>query len=212
MDAFLATILPFAATYAPQGWADCVGQTISIQQYTALFALLGTTYGGDGRTTFGIPDLRGRVIVGQGQGPGLANYVQGQRAGSENVTLTAAQLPAHSHGATQAASTVSGGSVSGLTLAVSQATSGHETPQPGEYLAAMIAGGGENVSAYIAAASRGYTVPLGGLSGGSISGATVANGAITIASTGNNQPHPNLQPYLVLRYIICIQGLFPPRS
>ena len=210
MDAFLATILPFAATYAPQGWADCVGQTMSIQQYTALFALLGTTYGGDGRTTFGIPDLRGRVIVGQGQGPGLANYVQGQRAGSENVTLTAAQLPAHSHGATQAASTVSGGTVVGLTLAVSQATGGHETPQPGEYLAVMVANG-ENVSAYIAAASRGNTVPLGGLSGGSISGATVANGAITIASTGNNQPHPNLQPYLVLRYIICIQGLFPPR-
>jgi len=83
--------------FAPVGWAKCEGQLLSIQEYEALYSLLGTTYGGDGISTFGIPDLRSRLTVGAGTGPGLSPYVQGQRAGTEAVTLTTNQLPVHSH-------------------------------------------------------------------------------------------------------------------
>jgi microcystin-dependent protein len=88
-------IVPY--NFAPVGWMFCDGQLLPISQYTALFSLLGTTYGGDGRSNFGLPDLRGRVPVGMGSGPGLSPIVLGEVGGVENVTLTVAQLPAHSH-------------------------------------------------------------------------------------------------------------------
>jgi microcystin-dependent protein len=94
---FLGMIALFGFNFAPRGWAICQGQLLSIAQNTALFSLLGTTYGGDGITTFALPDLRGRVPLGQGQGPGLSNYVIGEVTGSENVTLISTQMPAHSH-------------------------------------------------------------------------------------------------------------------
>lgn len=97
-EPFLGEIRTFGFNFAPQGWAMCAGQLLSISQNTALFALLGTFYGGDGVTNFALPDLRGRVGINQGNGPGLSPYVLGQRSGSENVTLTNAQMPAHGHG------------------------------------------------------------------------------------------------------------------
>ncbi len=96
-DPFIGEVSMFAGTFAPRGWALCNGQLLSISQYTALFSLLGTTYGGDGRTTFALPDLRGRVPVHAGQGPGLSNYRLGQRGGVEAVTLNANQMPSHNH-------------------------------------------------------------------------------------------------------------------
>lgn len=88
-------LLPF--NFAPRGWMTCSGQLVSIAQNDALFALIGTIYGGDGQTTFALPDLRGRLPIHQGQGPGLSNYVIGQAAGSESVTLVSSQLPSHTH-------------------------------------------------------------------------------------------------------------------
>ncbi len=96
-EPFIGSIVMFAGNFAPQGWALCNGQLLPIQQNTALFSILGSTYGGDGRTTFALPDLRGRVPVHPGQGPGLSPYVEGQAGGTEAVTLTVSQLPAHSH-------------------------------------------------------------------------------------------------------------------
>jgi len=98
VEPFIGQIQLFAFGWAPVGWAVCNGQLLAISSNTALFSLLGTTYGGDGRTTFGLPDLRGRVPLGLGQGPGLGNYDLGQAGGTEAVTLTVAQLPAHNHG------------------------------------------------------------------------------------------------------------------
>jgi microcystin-dependent protein len=89
----------FAGNFAPRGWALCEGQTLPISSYTALFSILGTTYGGDGRTTFMLPDLRGRSPIQQGQGPGLPQHKLGSRGGSPTNSLTVAQLPAHSHSA-----------------------------------------------------------------------------------------------------------------
>lgn len=96
-DPFVAEIRMFGGNFAPNGWAFCDGQLLPIAQNTALFSLLGTTYGGDGKSTFGVPDLRGRAPMHHGQGQGLTNRVLGESGGAESVTLTAAQIPSHTH-------------------------------------------------------------------------------------------------------------------
>lgn len=96
-EPFLGEIRLFPYNFAPRGWAFCQGQIMSIAQNTALFSLLGTTYGGNGQTTFALPDLRGRVAVSSGEGPGLSPYDLGEVTGTENVTLLSTQLPAHTH-------------------------------------------------------------------------------------------------------------------
>ena len=93
METFLGSLLLVPYNFAPQGWALCNGQLLPISQNTALFSLLGTTYGGDGISTFALPDLRGRVPISAGQGPGLQPYALGQSGGTETATLTANQLP-----------------------------------------------------------------------------------------------------------------------
>ena len=105
-EPFIGEIQMFGFTFPPRGWADCNGQLLPIAQNTALFALLGTTYGGDGRTTFGLPDLRGRVPIHTGTGPGLANRALGSRGGNESETLNTGQIPAHTHIATSQARAV----------------------------------------------------------------------------------------------------------
>lgn len=97
MEGTIASILMFASNFAPQGWALCQGQILSISQNTALFALIGTTYGGNGQTTFGLPDLRGRTTIGVGQGPGLPDFSWGQTGGANTITLNTTHLPAHTH-------------------------------------------------------------------------------------------------------------------
>ena len=96
-DPFIGEVILFAGNFAPRGWAFCEGQLLSISQYQALFSILGTMYGGDGRTTFALPDLRGRVPVGVGSGPRLSQVIQGAKYGVENVTLTQNNLPSHNH-------------------------------------------------------------------------------------------------------------------
>ena len=96
-EAFIGEIRFFGSTFAPRGWALCNGQLLAISSNQALFSLLGTTYGGDGRTTFALPDARGRAMIHAGQGPGLSSRPLGQTGGNETNTLTAAQMPAHSH-------------------------------------------------------------------------------------------------------------------
>jgi microcystin-dependent protein len=97
MDNYLAEIRMFAGTFAPNGWFNCNGQLLSIAQYSALFSLLGTAFGGDGQTTFGLPDFRGRVPVSTGQSIGGSYYNLGDIRGAENVTLTSLQMPVHTH-------------------------------------------------------------------------------------------------------------------
>ncbi|MGB0789047.1 MAG: phage tail protein [Marinirhabdus sp.] len=131
MEPFIGQIQAFGFNFAPRGWAKCEGQLLSINENTALFSLLGTIYGGDGRTTFGLPDLRGRMPIGEGQGPGLTNRQLGTMGGSENNTLTTSQLPnipvnVSSANATESAPT------SGATLAAPNTPSGRtSTPVNG---------------------------------------------------------------------------------
>lgn len=97
MEGTLATIMMFAGNFAPRNWAYCAGQILPIAQNTALFSLLGTTYGGDGRVTFALPDLQGRVALGAGQGPGLSSYDLGQASGVQTTTMLISQMPSHGH-------------------------------------------------------------------------------------------------------------------
>ena len=190
MEAFLATILLWPCNFAPNGWAFCAGQILSISQNTALFSLLGTTYGGNGQTTFGLPDFRGRVPVGAGQGPGLSSYNLGQVSGSETVTLTVNQMPAHNH---TVALTV--------TVSASNAQATTSTPSASNSLAAPYDASNANpINGYITGAPN---TPLN-IGGGAVNGNT--------GLTGGNQPTPILQPYLGINYIIALQGIYPSRS
>ncbi len=94
---YIGEIRMFAGNFAPAGWALCQGQFMAIQTNAALYSILGTTYGGNGTTTFALPDFRGRVPLSSGQGPGLSNYLLGEQAGNENIALTSLQMPAHTH-------------------------------------------------------------------------------------------------------------------
>jgi microcystin-dependent protein len=118
-EPFISQIEAFPFNFAPKGWAFCAGQLLPINQNQALFSLLGTTFGGDGRTNFALPDLRGRLANGSGQGSGLANYTLGQRSGEETHTLTVAETPTHNHLVNAVKNGTSGGTStpgSGVTL------------------------------------------------------------------------------------------------
>ena len=182
MEVYLGTIQPFAFQFAPYGWALCAGQLMSIVQHQALFTLINTTYGGDGVTTFALPDLRGRTITGQGTMPGGSTYHMGQRMGIEQTTLLLPQMPAHNH----------------VLIASTQGATAHQ-PSTGMILAG--ANGSDPTS--------GDAVTVNIYAPGS---ATTPLAPTTIGYTGGNQPFSIMQPYLVVNYCIAMQGLFPSRN
>lgn len=165
MEPYIGQIILVGWNWAPNGWALCNGQLLSIQANSALFSLLGTSYGGDGISTFALPDLRGRVPVNQGQGPGLTPRTLGQVGGLEAVSLLAPNLPAHTHAAM--VSSQGAGRAGGTFLAASGITNGG----PNDFVLSPT----------------------------------------TVGATGNNVPHDNMQPYLVMNYIIALQGIYPSR-
>jgi microcystin-dependent protein len=172
----------FGGNFAPRGWAFCNGQLMSIAQNTALFSILGTTYGGDGMTTFALPNLQGRVAVHPGQSPGTSNYFLGQSGGSETTTLTAAQMPAHVH-----ATTVTIGA---------NASPQTGSAEPGGGVPA--GGSGQNV--YAAGAPDGSTTMNQGMA------------SVSMQPAGGNQPCPILPPYQCVNFILCLEGIFPSRN
>lgn len=127
---FVAEISAFAFNFAPKGWAQCDGQLLPISQNTALFSLLGTFYGGDGKSTFALPDLQGAVPIHQGQSPGTSNYFLGQEGGSESVTLLQSEMPAHSH-ALQTFNDVGEDRIPSATEAIARSTGGLLFAAPG---------------------------------------------------------------------------------
>lgn len=172
MDPFVGQLFLLPFNFAPQGWALCNGQLLSIAENTALFSLIGNYYGGDGITNFAVPDLRGRAAMNQGGGPGLSTYSIGQTGGLENETLNTNELPSHNHVATLNASNGP---------ANQEEANGHLL--------------GESASYTDGAANQNMNVA-----------------AITTGSTGGNQSHPNMQPYLVMNYCIALEGVYPSRS
>jgi microcystin-dependent protein len=180
MDEYIGIVKLFAGNFAPKGWAFCDGSLINISQNTALYSILGTTYGGNGQTNFALPDLRSRVPVGAGNGPGQPPVVPGQMAGSANVTVTTAQLPAHSHAQMVSIQYGTGLPNNTQVLAVPEGTTAN----------------GESV-----------TIQAFGPSGN-----LTTLSPDSIGSTGSNQPLNVMPPYTGMNYIICMQGLFPPRN
>jgi microcystin-dependent protein len=131
-DPFLGQITVYPYSFPPAGWADCNGQLLSITQNTALFSLLGTTYGGDGRTTFALPDLQGRIPVGQGQLTGGGNYALGETDGQETVALSTQTMPAHSHGVSASTAFGTTNNPSGMILATPQVGGGRTPADKGK--------------------------------------------------------------------------------
>ncbi len=126
-EPFVGEIRMFAGNFAPRGWAFCDGQLLAVSQNDALFSLLGTVYGGDGRTTFGLPEMRGRIPIHQGTGPGLSRHQLGARAGLENETLTTNEMPSHRHDAQASTSAANESSPQGRVLG---SPSNHEIYAP----------------------------------------------------------------------------------
>jgi microcystin-dependent protein len=196
MNIFLGSIMTFGFQFPPNGWQFCSGQTLSIAQNTALFSLLGTTYGGDGVQTFQLPNLQGRTPLGQGNGSGLTPRVIGEADGAENVSILISNLPSHTHAATFTPSGSSGYQVSNNTSGnalVPTATNNIPSGSPGGPSSGAIWG------------SVAPTIPLGGSSGSS--GGTVSN-----ALTGNNVPAAIMNPFLALNFSIALAGIFPSRN
>jgi len=134
MTPFVGQIQAFGFNFAPRGWAKCDGSLLAISQYSALFSLLGTMYGGDGRTTFALPDLRSRSIVHTGNGPGLDTITQGERGGKISETLTVANLPSHNHGVSVNVNTNPGSEPTSTGIIASHATGFSEDPTAGAVL------------------------------------------------------------------------------
>jgi microcystin-dependent protein len=176
-DPYVGEIRMFGGNFAPAGWSFCDGSSLSISENEVLFQLIGTTYGGDGQSTFNVPDLRGRVPVHQGTGAG-GNYQTGQTGGAEQVTLTSQQLPVHNH-PLQAANIVGDTGVPRSGQALSGQGPQGATPPP--------------------------WLPYDGTNQ-----VQLANGSI--GSSGGNQPHSNIQPTLVVNYIISLFGIYPSPS
>ena len=183
VDQVLANVTPFAGNFAPRGWATCQGQLLQISQNTALFALLGTTYGGNGQTTFALPDLRGRAALHYGQGPGLSNYDLGQVGGQETVTLLTSQLPSHNHNFVSATGGQAASSLPGT------------TDLPGNNYPALVNGSSNAYSTSPSAAKLGAsnTVAISSAAGGSV-------------------PFNVRYLLLVMTYIIALEGIFPSRN
>ncbi len=166
--------------FTPRGWANCDGQLLPISQYSALFSLLGTTYGGDGRTTFGLPDMRGRFPMHVGNGPGLSPRQLGEKAGSETHNLTVNQMPAHSHTA------------KGTTEAATTSNPNNAVPAAPDALPLQ---GAPAVNTY-------KTSPT----------TTTNLSSAAISNTGNNQAVNHMSPYIGVRCIIALEGVYPSRN
>lgn len=191
IDPFIGEIMLFAGNFCPQGYLPAQGQILSIAQNTALFSILGTTYGGDGRTNFALPNLQGRSAIGSGNGAGLSPVQLGENVGTEQVTLTSAQLPAHSHSAST--------SVSVASVLKGSPTAGNSDSPSGKVLAKQ---------------ARTNIYATGPASDNMDSSAiqSTAAATTTVNPAGNSAPVPTRSPRLGLNYCIAIQGVFPPRN
>jgi microcystin-dependent protein len=180
---YVGEIRMFGGNFAPSNWAFCNGQTMAISQFNTLFALIGTTYGGNGQTTFNLPNLQGQLGVGMGQGGGLSNYVLGQVGGAETVTLTTTQMAAHNHSLNASKTTA--------TFAYPNSPTANLT--------------GAAPTSPVAAAAL-YTNP------GSPSPQIGNLDPRTVGTSGGSAPHPNMMPSLCVSFIISLYGIFPSQS
>lgn len=201
MDGYIGEIKGFVGDYAPQDWLVCKGQQLAIRDYTALYSIIGTRYGGDGTTSFNLPNLVGRVPMGAGIDAWGTNWPLGRTTGAPTTTLLVNNLPVHNHPLALSGFAVSG-SASGNVNIKCINDSGDSTTGEGKAFANINNG-------YITAADADkFLAPV------SVNlpiTATVSAGTGTIGNTGGNMPFAQYQPSLAVNWIICVQGLYPPR-
>ena len=190
---YIGTIASFGFNFVPEGWAQCNGQLLSIAEYDTLFSLIGTTYGGDGQTTFAVPDLRGRTILNQGNGPGLSNIVIGQKGGVELTMMTISTMPSHAHGQTSI--------IAKTKLNVTTTGGGTNEPGAGEF---SLGATGSFPSIFSDSATIGTTDFVGGIQ--------VVNPTINTAPAGNSQAIGILNPFLTVNFCISLYGIYPSQS
>lgn len=188
MEGFIGEIRMFAGDFAPKGWHFCDGSTIPIEKSQALYLIIKTYYGGDGTSTFALPDLRGRVPVGAGQGPVLANIGIGEWGGKEDNVLDFFEMPVHAHSAL---------TTGNATINVSATSGTNSLPAEGNSIAAMVTGSGRTATTVNAFNNSTPNTPLNLLSVG-------VGANMTVNKAGGNQAHSNMQPSIALRYIICV--------
>lgn len=205
-EPMLASMCVFAGNFAPRGFALAQGQLLPINQNTALFSLLGTTYGGNGQTTFALPDTRGRALVGAGQGPGLSSMFLGQMGGQETVTLTLGNLPQHNHSASTNVQLLNmDSSASTAVLKGLAATSNSNTPT-GKVLANspgrdnIYSDGAPNVELNPESIELNINLDM------------LFDSTTTVGFAGGSQPFSVRDPYLAINWIIALQGIYPPRD
>ena len=207
MEGTIGEIRMFAGNFAPRAWAFCDGQLLPISQNPALFSIIGTMYGGDGRTTMGLPDLRGRAPIGIGQGPGLPYYRQAQRGGAPQHTLSVNEMSNHTHTAQAAGGAGSLSGTASATMKVNNAEAELATPS-GNYIGKTKTGQEiymDEATANTLAADA-ITVDTSGLTV-DVTGINVA-----VDHEGGSLPFNIMQPYIAMYYIICLQGVFPSRN
>lgn len=199
MDQILGQIQAFAFWFDQMGWAQCYGQILNVAQNQALFSLIGNKFGGDGRTTFALPDLRGRTIIGVGQGTGLTAIAWGEKGGAEKLALSLANLPAHTHQITNGDGT---GATVKVTTTLQSVNNSNETNDSGNGANYLGTTDSNMPNIYREATASDNSVK--GVAS-TISGNTGVAGAITPAAIGLRNP------YLGLMYCIAIEGLYPVR-
>jgi len=209
-DPFIGEIRLFGFNFAPRGWGFCAGALLPISQNTSLFSLLGTTYGGDGRTTLALPDLRGRAAMSKGRHPGsFFDWRMGQRAGSETHTLNIPELANHTHTATF---TATGAASVTATLMATTDNGDSATPTAGAFLAAAtppLGGPDQPEKIYKTDPTPDSTVVLGGVE---VTKTGAVSGTVTIDPQGGSTAFSLLQPVLAMNYCIAMAGLYPSRS
>lgn len=211
-EPFVGEILIVGFNFAPRNFAFCNGQQLSISQNAALFSLLGTTYGGNGQTTFALPNLQGRAPIHQGQLAGGSNYVLGEAAGVENTTILSSQMPVHNHQAvTTVNSTISTQPTAVTTINAFTQPPTRQTSPAGGILTGGLDSSSNPVNIYT---TGGTAATLGtGAATTTLSGGAIASPATTtIGTAGGSLPLSILQPFLVLNYVIALYGIFPPRN
>lgn len=207
-EPLIGTIVLWAVPWVPRGWFFCQGQLLSIMEYQALFALIGTTYGGDGRTNFALPDLRGAVPIGTGNGP-LGNFQVGQKGGNgvSTVALTTNNLPAHTHGMSGATAEIPETALD-LTMTVSTDNGQVTAPSSGAYLGAV---NDTSRPCYLYRSDAVNSTNLAGVTGSLPAQEVSVNGSVSATGLGQPFQVSNMQPYVAMNYIIAYEGLFPQR-
>ena len=205
-DQYLGEIQITPYTFCPRGWIEAAGQLLPIAQNSALFSLYGTIYGGDGRTTFGVPDLRGRTALGFGHGPGLSNVAMGQKGGAENVTLNNSNLPSHAHGLNNHTHGVPAHTHT-AELKTHTGTGDTNTPAGSTFATWPT---GSNI--YKSGQPDGQAMASGSIvvSATPAHDTAGANGASAL--TGGQQPFGIRSPYLGLKFCVATVGIFPSRN